>query len=123
VYQNLLLRISLLSITTALLAIVLAIQYTYALSVSDDCGPAHVTITSLSRDIGMPGNFTVPIDGGMPGNFTVPIDGGMPGNFTVPIDDSILVNVMPTATGATIVNITSTGNESTCIILTTLTPQ
>src|SRR5919109_39408 len=96
--QTPLLRIILLSMTAASLAIVLAIQFTYALSVSEDCGPAHVNITSSSHNPGMPaGNFTAPIDPGMPaGNFTAPIDPGMPaGNFTAPIDDSLLVNIMP----------------------------
>jgi hypothetical protein len=126
VNQNTLLRIILLSMIAASSAIVLAIQFTYALSVNEDCGPAHVNITSSSHDIGMPvGNFTAPIDQGMPvGNFTAPIDQGMPvGNFTAPIDHSLLVNIMPTANSATIVNITSMGKESTCIILATLTPQ
>src|SRR5215204_4175934 len=95
----------------ALFANVLAIQYTYALSVTDCCSSSHENTASLGGETGMQGNYTTPSNFGMQGNYTTPSNFGMN------------VNIMAIASGSTLVNITLTDDESSCTILATLPPQ
>ncbi len=120
--QNLPFMIAFISIA-ALFANVLAIQYTYALSVTDYCSSSHENTASLGGETGMQGNYTTPSNFGMQGNYTTPSNFGMQGNYTTPSNESVNVNIMAIASGSTLVNITLTDDESSCTILATLPPQ